>query len=441
MNQSIENEEEVVGFVDSESRSSNQSHHKYAKLISNYEDVNEKLRRELEELQNQRLENKSDLDPEDNEQALKELAQVQNLLEDRNTAFIAISLEAALWHRVTSMFETEQTTRRLIQGRLKIHRTGLTKLKKNTWVEVYFSIGKALKNEYKAGYVRLTHADSKDAETFNQCLVTEIFVDEANTNNFTFTARVSSGGRLKELMFGCETEAQRSEWVKCITEALTDVRETYSLHKERYTLKLYFAKEKIGLLIKERILEKNNADEKSGEESKIEGCAEKETSKAIEKEMKEEEEEQPCELLVIEIVDQDLKDSGLQVDSILRAINDTVLVGKLCSEQLKLLAETPKPFVLTFTGRNFTKKNTSLNSCVTHGYFSILNKLVTFGDNDVKDTLNTMVTGTLFEKELKSSKDKNETISALLGNQRRLIDLLQNISAKSGKEEEQEYKE
>merc|ERR1719357_789343 len=198
---------------------------------------------------------------------MKELAAVQNLLQERNSTFVANRLEAALWNKATSMFDKESTTRKLIQGMLKLHRTGLAKLKKNIWVEIHFSLGKAYKSEYEAGYVTLTYADSRDAETFNHCQVKEVFHRESNSRDLTFIARVSSEGTEKELIFGCESELQRKEWIKCISGALAEVRETYSTEIEHYTLKLEFTKEKIGLLVKERFLTKKVAETKSREES------------------------------------------------------------------------------------------------------------------------------------------------------------------------------
>jgi len=435
--QSIENEEEVVATVESDSQTAEQTPNKYAALISNYEDVNEKLRKELNELKNRKRESKSDYleNPAEHEEAKKELAEVQNLLQERNSAFIANRLEAALWHKATSMFERESTTRKLMEGMLKLHRTGLAKLKKNIWAEIHFSLGKAWKSEYEAGYVTLTYADSKDAETFNHCQVNDVFQRESNSRDLTFIARVSSEGTEKELIFGCESELQRKEWIKCISGALAEVRETYSTEIEHYTLKLEFTKEKIGLLVKERFLTKKVAETKSREESE-----KKEAAKAMEKEMKVDEEERPCELMVIDIVDKDLSESGLQLDSIVKAINDTVMVGKLCTEQLDLLKDTPKPYVLTFTGRNFKKTTAPLKSCPKHGYFAILKELVAFGDNEVKEAFKAMVKGTLFEQELNSSEDVNKSISSLLGNQRRLIDLLQNCAGKE-QEEEPRFKE
>jgi len=171
-------------------------------------------------------------------------------------------------------------------------------------------------------------------------------------------------------------------------------------------------------------------------------CAEKDAVKIIEYENKICDEERPCQLVVIDIVDKDLSNSGIKVDSVLKAINDTVLIGKPCSEQIRLLSETPKPFTLTFIGKKFKKTAAPLNSCPDHGHDSILNELTAFGDNEVKKYFNQIVKGTLLEQELKSSKDKNKTILELLGNQRRLLDLLQNYTVKIDKEPEyQEFKE
>jgi len=444
----IKNDEEVAASMDSNSPRSDQAHIKYAALISNYEEINEKLRKERHELKNRKRESKSEnVNSVEIEEATKELAEVQNLLEAKNREFISNRLEASLWYKATSMFQTESTTRRLVQGMLKHRRSGL-KPNKNVWVEVHFSTGKAYKNDYEAGYVMLKYTDSKDAETVNQCLILEIFVPESNSKEAIFTVRVSAEGTAKELVFACETDLQRDRWVKDITNTLADVREIYNSQKRNYTLKLEFGKEKIGLLIKERFL-KCSADQRSTQNSDNAQetivkpqCSEKETAQAIDKEMKEEVQEQPCELLVIEIIDQDLSALGLKENSIVAAINDTVLVGRLCSEQLRLLAETPKPFTLTFKGRNFKKTSAPLNSALHQEYLSILKELVAFGNSDVSIAFTAMVEGTFFEQELRSSTNKNETISALLGNQRRLIDLLQDFTAKAGKQQEElEYKE
>jgi len=129
-------------------------------------------------------------------------------------------------------------------------------------------------------------------------------------------------------------------------------------------------------------------------------------------------EEKPCELWVANIIDDDLKASGLEENSIIKAINDTSLIGMIYSEQIELLKTTPKPYVLTFW-----KKKDAPNA-----YVSILKELVADGQSAVKTAFHELVKGTPFEDELKCSKDHAATITALLSNQRRLMALLQNVT-------------
>jgi len=422
----------------SDSASGCQTPKKYAELINNYESANEKLRRQLEELKNTSNSSRSELlySPEYKDKA-KELAEVQDLLHDKNRAFIADHLEAALWLKATSMFEKEATTRKRKQGMLKLHQTGLDKLKKNTWVEVHVSEGRACKNEYEPGYVILEYADSKNAETFNQFKVIRVFMANLNSRELTFSASVVCNRIEKVLVFECDTELQREDWIKCISTALADVRDTYN-RKSYYTLKLEFRKQKIGLLIKERFLDKLEVDEETKKDCEKFGKALKKTSKEI----KVWKDERPCELSVKQIVDKDLRASGLQEGSVLSMINDTVLVGKASSQQLKLLSETPKPFMLTFTGQNFRNTAAKVKSALAGGYFSILKKLVAFEDYDIKKAFGVIIRGTLFERELNCSNDPSATIIALLDNQRRLMDILLNIATQAGKQQEQsEFKE
>lgn len=428
----------MAGTSSKDSTSGYQSSKRYEELVNNYESVNEKLKRELNDLKKSSHSSSSVLEntPRHKEK-VEELAAVQDLLEDKNGAFIRNHLEAALWHKATSMFEVEPTTRLCKKGFLKLHRTGLVKLKKNVWVEIHFSEGKACDHEYEPGYVMLEYAGTKREETINQCKVTEVFLGDSSAIETNFSARVVYDGRHKVLVFGCDTEWQRDGWIRCIKTALADVRHISNWQKNNcYTLKLQFRKKKIGLLMKERCPQDSDWETKkdSGKVGK--------TAKKTSTEMKVENDDRPCELLVKKIIDKNLAASGLREDCILTAIDETVLVGKICSEQLKLLSETPKPFVLTFRGQNFKKTDAMGKSFQKESYFTILKDLVAFQDNDIKSTFNFMVKGTLFEKELKSSTDKSATILALLDNQRMLIDFLQIIATQAEKQQdEQEFKE
>lgn len=58
---------------------------------------------------------------------------------------------------------------------------------------------------------------------------------------------------------------------------------------------------------------------------------------------------------MVSIGDEELKDAGLVENCIVGEINDTNLVGMAYSDQIGLLKNTPKPFFLTFIGKNFMK--------------------------------------------------------------------------------------
>jgi len=238
-------------------------------------------------------------------------------------------------------------------------------------------------------------------------------------------------------VFECETEEQRNEWVSCITNALAEVKCTYEKMHEEFSLKLEFAKEKMGIRVEEYILDYAEIDEKvietpdNDEDVKTENVSQKETEKgdadeAAGSDNQEEEQksnELPCQLVVNNVKDKDLAANGLVENCLVIAINDTKLVGMVYSEQLKLLTTTPKPFMLTFTGKNFLRQQGSQK----YGYTSILKELVADGENSVKNAFYELVKGTPFEQELQSSDDQVTTITDLLGNQRRLMALLQNV--------------
>jgi len=414
-----------------DSTSGTQTPQRYAELIRNYENMNKKLKRELSEVKNQSLSGSPErVHSPRLEDKLKELAGVKMLLDEKKKEFITDQIKAALWHKATSMYEKNSTTRMSKQGTLKLLQRGLVTINKDKWVEVHWSEGQASNVEYKSGYVMLEYADSKDSETFNTCKVSEVW--GSDSGELTFSARAMCGDTEKVLVFGCDTECQRDDWINCIITALAEVRDIYNWQKDnKYTLKMKFTKKKIGLLIEERVID-------VGEEVKTglanDGITIKNSGQV--NDMKDDG-MLPCELIVRQIVDKDLYGSGIQQNAVVSAINDTLLIGKTRSEQLLLLSETPKPFTLTFKGQRDGKR-----SIRRDGYFSILKMLVQFEDDDIKSSFKDMVKGTLIEQELDSSNNKSVTISSLLDNQLRLVDLLlhMNINAKY-EQAEQEFKE
>jgi len=427
---------------------------KFAKIINDYQTENERLQGELNDLKTQNVEGLQEREQKAklNEEVVIELHEMKDLLNKQRRAIVRGHLEAALHSKATSMLSLESKTRLVMEGELRVHYPKRPKKKK--WAEIHIFAGEVLSNDFKAGNVVMTYSDNKDAQTSIRCQVLDVAVERAIKKQFAFTIKASVEGVRNELSFSCEKEKLRDEWTRAIKDALAEVKSVYDDMHSIFTLKLEFAKEKMGICVKESLIT-YIPDEKeetvSVDKPKAKKAARKsrvaEAVKAIEKltkdldkpveafkdkdkakandDQKEElkSEEKPCELLVTNISDDDLTAAGLHVNCIIREINSKKLTGMVCSEQLRLLMTTPKPYILTFTGQNFLKHKAEAK----HGYFSIMKELVADGDNAVKKAFNDLIGGTPFEKELEASNDKKATIQKLLSNQRRLIALLQNF--------------
>jgi len=446
-----ENEEKLPDTL--ERQDSNVSEN-FTKVINDYQIDNEKLKRQLQELKNKNQEGTTDYEEKArrNEQVMKELAAMKKILEQKDRAIVRGQLEAALRSKATTMRSIESKTRLCMEGNLKHHGTGLTKSKKVKHVELLLTEGELMTNEFKAGYVMLTYAESKGAQTAKRCQVLDVLVDESKSNEITLELNVCADGALKQLAFSAETGDIRNDWIKCITNSLEEVRNTWKQMNEEFTLKLDFSKQKIGLRVEGIYNDKIEYDVEAKEEAdKVEGTMrtaareveieqkkaadvpeeeikelEQANLEAIAKDEQEEEQkklEKPCELMVTKILDEDLIKAGLFENCVMRKINDTALVGMVYSDQIELLTCTPKPFTITFTGKNFMKKK----GAPSHAYFSILKELVAPGENGVKKAFQELVKGTPFETELQSSINQTATIEALLSDQRRLMALLQNL--------------
>jgi len=415
-----------------------QATERFTKIINDYQADNEKLREQLEEVKNQNdtivTEHKDKA--KQNEEVMRELEAMKAAMETKNRALVRGRLEAALLSKATSLLADNSATRQFMKGQLKHHfRVGITKAKtkKDKWVELHMIEGEIEENGYKAGYVLLTYADSKDAETSKRCQILEVTMDESQ-KGLIFSVLVNAEGVKKELVFACETEEERKEWVTCINDALADVKGIFDKMHEEFTLKLEFSKEKMGIRVEESLVDNAEIDEKvqkrrndsNDEKSASKEQEKKDVEKANASEnqaVEHKNEELPCQLIVNNIKDQDLVAGGLVLNCAVKAINDIPLVGMVYSDQLKLLTTTPKPFTLTFTGKNFLRDQAKQK----HGYNSILKELVADGENSVKNAFYELVKGTPFERELQSSEDQVTTIRDLLTNQRRLMALLHNL--------------
>jgi len=416
---------------------------RFTKIINDYQADNEKLREALEEVKNQNdtivTVNKDKT--KQNEEVMKELQAMKALMETKNKALVRGRLEKALLSKATSLLADNSSMRQYLKGKLKHHfRTGITKAlqKKDRWVEVYMIEGELSANDYKAGCVMLMYSDAKDVQSSNRCWILGLTVDDSKKEQI-FTVHVHAEGSKKDLVFECETETQRKDWVDCINDALAEVKGTYEKMHEKFTLKLEFNKPKMGIRVEEYILESSDIDEKVietldtfDEDEKAEKVADKETpaekgvsdeASGSDNEDEQKTEELPCKLIVNFVKDKDLAAAGLVENCKVIAINDTKLIGMVYSEQLRLLTTTPKPFILTFTGENYLRHKVTQK----YGYTSILKELVADGENSVKNAFYDLVKGTPFEQELQSSDDQVTTIKELLSNQRRLMALLQHL--------------
>jgi len=447
----IDNEEKVPETLE---RADSNVSENFTKLINDYQTDNEKLKRQLDELKSRNQEGTTE-DQEkarQNEEVMKELATMKKILELKDRALVKGQLEAALRSKATTMRSIESKTRLCMEGAMKHHGTGLTKSKKLKYVEVLLTEGQLLTNEYKAGFVMLTYAESKGAQTAKRCQVLDVLLDDSKENEAVLQLNVCADGALRQMAFTCETGDNKDDWAKCIKDALHEVKSTWEQMNEEFTLKIEFTKEKIGIRVESIFVDEIEYDVKEKEAAdKVEGTMrkaareveieqkkaqdypeevvkelEKANENIIAKDEQEEEQkkqEKPCELMVTKILDEDLVKEGLFENCIMRKINDKALVGMVYSDQVELLKCTPKPFTITFTGKNFIKKK----GAPTHAYFSILRELVADGENKVKKAFHDLVKGTPFENELQASINQAATIEELLSDQRRLMALLQNL--------------
>jgi len=434
-----------------------QTNEKFASILNDYQAENEQLRKNLDFLKNTNDENiqKNEEKTRQNEEVMRELNEMKALLDVKSRAIARGRLEAALLKSIVSM---ESAMNMYINGELVHHRMNR---KVTKYVEIHVCEGEVLENEYKAGNVMLTHSDDKGAETAERFNILKV-VDEGDKkekDNF-FTLKVSDEDGEKDISFSCKTATQKNDWIQAIKKALAEVKSSYDRMYDLFTLEMEFSKEKMGIRVEESLILLDEDDDEKSEREKLRGSgivgkaiknieeakkkAERDAMKTLEKvggdmkkgvveqfgDEKSEEEvcekkedknaEPPCELLVTNIIDEDLIAAGLKVNCVVAALNGKPLEGTY-TDQLDLLIKTPKPYMLTFTGENYLKHKPQPK----HGYHSILKEITADEDNSVKRAFHELVEGTQFERELKASTYKKETIEKLLSNQRRLMALLQ----------------
>jgi len=446
----------------------------FSLLIQNWQDENAKLKQQLE---TRKAENKATYEKKtkQNEKVMKELNEMKERLEKKDVALAKGRLEAALRSTATKMRADETTTRMCFKGKL-LQRSGFSKTKRAKWVELFVFLPKADQfdqgDEFEAGYVMLTYSDNKDSQATNRVQVLEVVPGKADSSKLvTLSLKVSSEGNEKVLEFICENDNDKKIWIENILDALDEVQRAFARKFEPVPLTIEFSKERIGIRVEERAIQDNGYEVKSSDllfipqstsfglakeiaeihQSKASDTLSKHPATIPEKEVVGGANGQiptdhssqtvdnqplhgnpPCELFVKKIMDEELKAKGLQENFALRSINDIQLIGMTYTEQIALMRTMIKvpPYTITFIGRKFQKKK----SVQKNGYVSILNELVADGDNAVKKAFQELIKGTKFESELSQSNSRVDAIKGLLGNQRRLMALLQNLP--SAQEEE-----
>jgi len=398
----------------------------FSKVIQKYQDENAMLKQELE---TREAENKANCEQKtkQNEAVMNELNEMRELLEKKDIALAKGRVEAALRSTATKMRAVETKTRLCFKGNLQ-YRPGFSKAKKAKWIEVYVFEPQA--DEFQPGYVMLTYSDTKDSLAANRVQVLEVISNKVNSSNVvTLSLKVSSEGIEKELEFICDSQDEKKRWTEKILDALDEVQIAFARMFERATLTIEISKQKIGIRVEGKPIPENGYDVKSSDVPiKSQNTTERSIVKSGDNLSQNADagganEEGPCALFVTNILDEDLRAKGLQKNFVLRSINDIRLIGKTYTEQITLLMETKKPYKITFIGRKFQKKK----AVQENAYVSILKELVGDEDNAVKRAFEELIKGTKFEIELNESDNRADTITALLGNQRRLMALLQNL--------------
>lgn len=413
------------------------------KVMSAYQDDNEELRRQLDELRirNQGSKVTREKTARQNAEASKQLAAIKDMLEEKDRALVKSRLETALrsWANGTNGFGSR--TRLCMEGELK-HDQRSAGLLNSKWVEIYLYEGEVQPDDFKPGNVMLVYSDSKESWSTKWWQVIEVLQDVSKSYELFFGVKVFMKGSKKNLLFKCRTVSQRDEWVNSLTAALEEVQRAFFSMNETFTLNLELTKEKIGIQVEEetiaisrKVTEEFKRFEaglrKEGRELEIEQKKalnypqntvthlERTNEDEILKE--EHRSELPCELKVVKIFDDELMAAGLQTGLKIRKINDTTLTGMVYTKQLELLTTTPKPYTLNFYGPKYLTK-------IDASQHPILKDLISNEENSVKKSFYELIKGTPFEHELRSSNNQSASITALLANQRRLTALLQIVS-------------
>lgn len=427
------------------------------KIIETYKQANEGMRKELEEVKSkgeQEIIAQREA-TQQSEKIMQELNTMKAKLAKKERALVRHQLEAALHSKASLLVNAESFAKLLKAGNLqKFNRNRKVKSAREKWVELELHNCQNTQNGFERGYMVLTYSDSKDSKLSNRCQV--ISVDEKGVHigdkfkGRNFLVRTQVGGVVKELVFACEDEIVRNDWVKAFKNGFLQIEVEEKDMNKPFFVNVEFSKKELGIYVVEAFLDSKEQDleekqkipdyyesttklkTKPSEAQGAEEAKQVDTAEAkqnVETEivdkglLSSEDYGQPCELLLKQITDNDLYETGLVENCVVTAINGVTIRGMSYDKQVNIITKTKKPFTLTFTGPKYLKKKAVHKTA----YPGILKELVADGENPVKSAFDELIKGTTFRKELEASDDKMTAIGELLSSQTRLTTVLQNV--------------
>jgi len=409
---------------------------KLTNIITAYQQENEKMKKELEEIKN-----KSEQGTvahkeatQQNENIMEELARMRAIVDAKNRALVKHQLEAALHSKATLMVTSESVAKLLKEGTLeKFTRSRKAKSAKEKWVQVEMHTCQNNEDGFERGHILLIYSDTKESQLSTRCKIINVDADGTDVGDKykgrNFLVQAIVGRENKEIVFACDDEEKKKEWVGALNRGLLHIEEEEKEMTKPLLLKVEFSKAKLGIRVEENVLKskQDNLDEEKvatersdvREEQKTETKPVDEGSKVVNNEGK------PCELIVRKITDTDLYKAGLEENCIIIAINGIHIRGMSYEKQVDYLTSTEKPYTLSFSaGPEYLAKKVGQQTA----YPGILKELLANDDNAVKTAFDELIKGTPFEMELNASEDKVTAIAELLSNQRRLTAMLQNVT-------------
>merc|ERR1719233_2088406 len=253
---------------------------------------------------------------------MEELAAMRALVEEKNRALVKHQLEAALHSKATSLVTSESVAKLLKEGTLeKFTRSRKAKKAKEKWVQIEMHTCQNTEDGFERGHILLIYSDTKDSQLSTRCTIISVDGDGTNVGDkYTgrnFLVQAIVGRENKEIVFACDDEEMKKEWVGALNRGLLQIDEEEKEMNKPLFLKVEFSKEKLGIRVEENVLEsKQNNLEKEEKVATERSDVSKEEQKA---ETTKGADTEGCELVVKKITDNDLYKAGLVLDSIIIA--------------------------------------------------------------------------------------------------------------------------